>query len=103
MSDHNGNGHKRALAFSPPKGIPLVGQPFTIKGWFPTVLLTCNCEGKEPVMIPRGGAAQCPACKNIYTIRQIQAPAGVNFGIGVTSAEEVQAMADAGNSGGLLG
>lgn len=84
--DHNGNGHKPALAFKPANNISIVGQPFTIKGWFPTVLLVCNCEGKEPVMVPRGGAAMCPACKKIYSIQAVRGD--VNFGIGVMSPEQ---------------
>lgn len=84
------NGHKPALAFKAPSGIAIIGAPFTIKSWFPTVLLVCNCEGKEPVMIPRGGAAPCPACKRLYTIQQVVfTPDGnVNFGIGMMSPED---------------
>lgn len=89
MND-NGNGHKPALAFKAPAGLPIIGQPFTIKAWFPTVMLVCNCEGKEPVMVPRGGAAPCPACKKLYSIQQVaMTPDGnVNFGIGVMTPED---------------
>lgn len=98
---HDNNGHKPTLAFKAPAGLPIIGQPFTIKNWFPTVLLVCNCEGKEPVMVPRGGAAQCPACKKIYSIQQVaMTPDGnVNFGIGVMTPEDA---ADA-SKGHILG
>jgi hypothetical protein len=80
---------KPPLSFRPsPENIPIVGQPFLIKGWYPTVLLVCNCEAREALMLPRGAAVQCPGCKRLYTIQQILAPAGVQFGIGVMTAED---------------
>lgn len=93
----NDNGHKPALAFKAPNNLPIVGQPFTIKGWFPTVMLVCNCEGKEPVMVPRGAAAQCPACKKLYTIQQLAfTPDGnVNFGIGIMTPDDMANLAKA--------
>lgn len=103
MDDGN-NGHKPTLAFKGPNAIPIVGQPFTIKAWFPTVMLVCNCEGKQPVMIPRGAAAQCPSCKKLYTIQQLAfTPEGnVNFGIGVMTPEAAAEMAGAAK-GSILG
>jgi hypothetical protein len=96
MAHSNGNGHPPALAFAPKPSdsIPIVGQPFTIKGWFPTVLLVCNCDAKEALMIPRGGGAQCPGCKRIFSIQQIVAPAGVTFGIGMMTPDEMAALAE---------
>jgi hypothetical protein len=81
MSEHNGQKPPAPLRFNG-LDIPVVGQPFTIKGWFPTVLLVCNCRGKEPIMIPRGAGGQCPSCKRVYTIQQIHTP-GIQFGIGI--------------------
>ena len=83
------NGHKPALAFKGP-AVPIIGQPFTIKSWFPTVMLVCNCEAKEAVMIPRGSGSQCPGCKKVYTIQQLAfGPDGkVQFGIGVMAPED---------------
>lgn len=75
------NGHTPALAFKPSTGIPIIGQPFTIKGWFPTVLLICNCGKGEAVMVPKGGAAACPACSRVFTIQAVQG--NVQFGIGI--------------------
>lgn len=93
MERHNGNGHGGPLQFKSPNEIPIVGQPFTIKGWFPTVLLVCNCEGKEPVMLPRGGGAQCPSCKKVFTIQSVQfSPDGnVGFGIGMMQPDGTDA------------
>jgi hypothetical protein len=47
----------------------IVGQLFTIKGWFPTVLLICNCGHPQPVMIPQGAASQCTHCKAVYSVQ----------------------------------
>lgn len=89
------NGHKPTLACKAPNTIPIIGQPFTVRGWFPTVLLVCNCDAHEPVMIPRGAAAQCPGCKKLYTIQQLAfTPEGnVNFGIGIMTPEAAAEMA----------
>jgi hypothetical protein len=93
----NGNGHG-PLTFNKKQAVPIVGQPFSINGWFPTVLLTCHCEAKAPVMIPRGAAAQCPGCKKLYTIQQIAfTPDGnVNFGIGMMTPEDASALMSGG-------
>lgn len=92
---HSNNGNSGPLTFAKPQ-IPIIGQPFAIRGWFPTVLLVCNCAGKEPVMVPRGAAAQCPSCKKLYTIQQIaMTPDGnINFGIGVMTREDAAEMAE---------
>lgn len=82
------NGQKPPLAFNPPGGIPILGQPFVIKGWFPTVLLGCNCGAHEAVMVPRGGASQCPACKRVFSIQQMVITGQVQFGIGVAAPED---------------
>jgi hypothetical protein len=100
MSGPNGNGNNNGqrppLSFKPVNDIPIIGQPFTIKGWFPTVLLTCNCAKPEAVMIPRGGAAACPSCGRIYSIQVVQG--NVQFGIGVMTPE-LEGVVDTGTNG----
>ena len=60
------------IPFPPTVNVPLVGQPCTVKGWFPSVLIHCNCEAKEPMMIVGlGGVAQCPACGRGFTVTEI--------------------------------
>lgn len=102
MSENNG--HKPPLAFKAPAGVTIIGQPFTIKAWFPTVMLVCNCEGKEPVMVPRGGGAPCPSCRKIYSIQQVQftEAGGVQFGIGIMAPDTEAEMAGAAK-GSILG
>jgi hypothetical protein len=86
MSPDNG---QKPLLFKGPN-VPIVGQPFAIRGWFPTVLLQCNCSAAhEAIMIPRGAAGQCPACKKVYAIQQVvMTPDGqITFGIGIMVAD----------------
>lgn len=52
------------LAFKP--AIPIIGQPFQIKGWFSTVLIVCNCPAKESIVIPQAAAARCPSCGRVF-------------------------------------
>lgn len=57
----------------PTNTIPIIGQPFALKGWVPTVMITCNCEAKEPVLIVGVmQPAQCPACKRGFVVGAIQ-------------------------------
>lgn len=54
--------------------IPLVGQPYTLKNWFVTVEVQCNCVAKEPVLIvgQLGSAGKCPACNNVYRMDVVE-------------------------------
>jgi hypothetical protein len=90
MNNENGNGQRPALAFKQQQPqVAIIGQPFTIKGWFPTVLLVCNCGANEALMVPRGAGAQCPACKRVFTIQAVQG--NVQFGIGMMTGEDFAA------------
>ena len=59
----------------PPTGdanIPIVGQAYQIRDWYPTVLLVCNCQPEnKAMMILARGPGQCPLCKQIYTLQGI--------------------------------
>jgi hypothetical protein len=66
--------------------IPILGQAFTIKTGFGTVLIECGCEAKSPVLIVGGAHATCPACGRIFACveftannqtNQIQAKIGI--------------------------
>jgi hypothetical protein len=49
--------------------VPIVGQPYQLKHWFPTVQIVCNCEAKEPLMlVGTTSLTACPACKKAYQI-----------------------------------
>jgi hypothetical protein len=86
MSGNNGNGKAGdLLEFGNRRDVPIIGQPFTIKGWLPTVLIVCNCEGKEPLLIQRSSPTVCPTCKRTFTVAQVVGQ--VNFGIGVAAPE----------------
>lgn len=42
--------------------LPIVGQPFTLKSWFLTISIVCNCEAKEPVLLIGNAIGTCQAC-----------------------------------------
>jgi hypothetical protein len=81
----NGNGGNPPIRFPNTNAVPIIGQPFTIKSWFPTVLLVCNCGQHEPIMVPKGGGGVCPSCQRIFSIQVIQGT--VNFGIGIAAPD----------------
>jgi hypothetical protein len=88
MSTTNGNGGKPGLAVNPRQEIPIIGQPFRVLGWFPTVMVLHNCGTKEPMMLPKGAAAQCPGCKRMVALHVMQLPPGqVNFGFALLGEE----------------
>ena len=62
--------------------VPIIGAPM-IKGWFVTLLIQCNCEGKEPFFFggQYGAQGQCPACKKVYLLQGIDSsiPGQMNF------------------------
>lgn len=59
-----GSDNGKALPFAPKaEGIPIVGQPFTFKSGHPTVVIQCNCEAHEPVVLVGTIPAFCPACQ----------------------------------------
>lgn len=94
----NGNGQKPALAFraQPGSQIPIVGQRFSIGGWFPTVLIKCHCGAHESVMVPSGGASACPSCQTVFSVQSVRGD--VNFGIGVQAPDGQAPSAGQGDS-----
>lgn len=59
------------IPFRPPapkNDIPIIGQPFKVKGGFPTVLLQCTCDAKEPVMLIGGQPGACAACGRMFVV-----------------------------------
>lgn len=52
--------------FKPKNDVPIIGQPFKVKGGFPTTLIQCMCEAHEPVMLVGGAPGQCAACHRTF-------------------------------------
>lgn len=76
--------------------LPIVGQPFIVKGFVPMVQIVCNCEGKEPVLLIGNGIAQCPACSRRFQLQGIQpGPNGLQFVIGLVADTSAPAIAGA--------
>lgn len=76
MSD-NGNRPRNGFRAMPPGGgIPLIGQPIEIWGWFPTVSFGCRCQAPQKPPTPMlvagvGSIVKCPACGAHYMIGAI--------------------------------
>lgn len=68
------HGHSHPAAPMAGPGVPILGQPFVLKGWFPTIQLVCNCGAHEPVLIVGGpgSAGHCPACKKAFVYQGLQ-------------------------------
>ena len=95
FKNENGrNGHASPV---PGQNIPIIGQPFTLKNFFITVQIVCNCPAKEPLLLVGGGPAQCPACKQGFVFQGLGAdPAGqLQFKIGLVRQAEEPPAADA--------
>ncbi len=70
--------------------VPIIGQPFTFKAWFPTVSITCGCEAKESVLIVGQAIAACAACGRGYKVQQIQFDAAtgqMNIALGLVTPQ----------------
>ena len=53
-----------------PEDTPLVGQPYTLHGVVPTVIITCNCgeSGSEKPIVVTAMPGQCKACGKLYIL-----------------------------------
>ncbi len=75
--------------------VAIVGQPLTVVTWFPTVLATCNCEAKSPILIVGFGSIYlCPACGRGFRIFGVtqrdlrQHPAAPVFNIDIVTVQD---------------
>lgn len=80
----NGNGKLKAVAV-PQGGVPMIGQPFTVKavGIPVNVAFTCHCPGGDPeavLEILLSEDVTCPACGTVYTAVYDVATKTVQFG-----------------------
>lgn len=75
----------------PSNSVPIVGQPFTFKSWFPTVQIVCNCEAKEPVLLIGNGAHECPACHRHFIVAKVEydvQTGKLNIGVAIVSMQQ---------------
>ena len=55
------------------EGVPIIGQPCNIVSWFPTTVLVCNCEAKQPVtVIGFNNISVCPHCGRGFRLHGVQ-------------------------------
>ncbi len=68
-----------------PAGIPIIGQPFTLKSWVPIVNLVCNCEAHDVVLLVGEAPGACPSCGRGFVIisvaHKLQQPPQIGIGI----------------------
>ncbi len=50
------------ICFTPRSEVPIVGQPFVVKGGYATTLVQCTCGAREPVLLVGQAPNFCPAC-----------------------------------------
>lgn len=67
--------------------IPIIGQPYHLKAVIPTVLATCGCESKEPLLlIGLGARVTCRGCGRPFVLESFagdRASDNVNATLGV--------------------
>ncbi len=84
----NGTNGRPVVPFPPPAAVPLVGQPFALRGFFPTAVIQCNCEPNgEIITLVANGHGACPRCRKVFTIGLVQwrqdQPQATQVGIGI--------------------
>ncbi len=52
----------------PRADVPIIGQPFVFKGGHSTVLVQCQCEAKEPVILIGNMPNFCAACHRGFAV-----------------------------------
>lgn len=60
----------------PKHTVPIVGQPFTLKNFFVTVQIVCNCAGKEPILLVGPAIGTCPACRRQFQFQGLRTEQG---------------------------
>jgi len=49
--------------------LPIVGQPASVKNWFPTVMAVCHCSSApEPLLLVGVTPIACPKCHRQFLI-----------------------------------
>jgi hypothetical protein len=64
----NGHGPRPVAA-----GVPIVGQPVELTGWFPTVSFICRCAspGVPLLLCGLGNAIRCPSCGTHWAVTKV--------------------------------
>jgi hypothetical protein len=56
----------------PGSSVPVIGAPFVYQSWFPTVLVTCGCERKTPLLMVGRSIAICHVCGRRLAVKSIR-------------------------------
>jgi hypothetical protein len=88
----NGNGNVMDFGSRtvPLAAIPIVGQPFVLKGGHSVTLIQCQCDAKEPVILIGPMPNACPACKRTFVVQRFsQTGPGIEASIGIVQVPGV--------------
>lgn len=87
------NNHDHPIPFRPGTvGVPIIGQPFEVKGGFPTVQIVCTCHAREPLLLIGANVVRCPACGRgfacaVFSFDASTGQIGVKIGLVVAARE----------------
>lgn len=59
------------IPFRAPDTIPIIGQTFTLKGGYSTLLVQCNCPAKEPIILIGNNPNACPVCHRVFAAKSV--------------------------------
>ena len=100
MGENNNNNHPAGRwpmlkASASQLNVPIIGQPFDLKGWYVSVMLMCRCGANEPTLLVGqfGAATMCPACKRVFILKSLRTNAlgQMEFQLQLRVAEPVPA------------
>jgi hypothetical protein len=74
--------------------VPVIGAPFEYQSWFPTVLATCGCEQKTPLLMVGRAIVTCQACGRRLAVKSIHYD-------GITGQVQMEIGVVAGGPGGV--
>lgn len=81
--------------------IPVIGQPYTLEGWFTTVVIRCRmCDKAQTVMLVGCNPVMCPNCNTVFQcvelafnlqfMDQTRINIGVQKAVKISEGENVQ-------------
>lgn len=81
----------------PSTGEPIAGEPYSLEGWFSTIIIRCKmCDKLQTIVLVGGNPIMCPHCHTVFQCKVIyfdlEHPEATQ--IGVSAARGVERMKD---------
>lgn len=69
--------------------VPIVGQPYQLLSWFPTIVIRCNChETKPPILLIGEAIVECPQCHKKWQAQIVEWNKSMNtLAIGIATID----------------